>query len=475
MAVTETAVARLDPDAVAALAAVVAGPVARPGDEGYDAECAGAYNLNLPLTPDLVVGATSPADVQAAVRFAVAQGRPLSVLAGGHASVRPDPEAVLVTTRRMAAVTVREGEQVARIEAGARWRDVLAVTTPLGLAPPNGSYPGVGAVSYVLTGGMSPILGRTVGWAADRVHSLDIVTADGELRTIGPDAEPDLFWAVRGTRGNFGVVTAIEIDLFPVARLYGGSFKFPGPRIPEVLHAWQQWQATVPEEMSTSIAVLRFPDLPMVPEPMRGKMVTAVRVAYLGDAAEGERLVAPLRALGPAADTVAEMPYAAVGSIHGDPDDPSPALDASRQLTALPAEAVDALLAVAGPAVEGPLTVIEIRLLGGALNRPAAVPNALEIRDGHYQLTLLETAGPDATAEFEAGVAQLLDALEPWSVGHASVGYLAARDADKPEVVRTAYRPESWERLTALKARWDPANTFRVNANIPPGRPSDPR
>lgn len=471
MADTGTAVARADlaADAVAALAAEVTGPVLGRGDDGYDAERGGAFNLNLVAEPDLVVGAASAADVRAAVRFAVAHGRPIAVLGGGHGNVRPGPDSVLLTTRRMAGVTVRPDEQVARVEAGARWADVLAAGTPLGLAPPLGSYPAVGAVSYAVGGGLSPFLGRSVGWAVDRIRALEMVTAGGELRTLSPDREPELFWAARGTRGNLGVVTAMEIDLFPVTRLYGGALTFPAARIPEVLHAWARWVPALPEELSTSVALIRFPDLPMVPEHLRGTVSLALRVAYLGDAAEGERLVAPMRALGPTlGDTLAEMPYADVKSIHADPDRPSPAHDASVQLTGLTAETVDALLGAAGPDSGARLTVVELRLLGGALNRPAAVPSSFELRDGAFQLALLAIGGPAAAEPFEQAVRRTYAAIEPWSVGHASLGYLAGRDAVRPDVVRGAYRPETWRRLTELKARYDPANTFRDNANIPP-------
>ena len=193
-----------------------------------------------------------------------------------------------------------------------------------GLASLHGSSPSVGAIGYTAGGGI-PLLAREYGFAADHVRAVELVTADGRLRRLTEDEDPDLFWAVRGGKGNFGVITAMEIGLVPRNRLYGGGLFFPGERAAEVLSSWREWSLTVPENMSTSLALLRLPPLPEVPEPLRQGLAIHVRIAYTGSAGEGEKLVAPLRSLGARVlDTVAEMPYAAVPSIHMDPPEPIP-------------------------------------------------------------------------------------------------------------------------------------------------------
>ncbi len=166
---------------------------------------------------------------------------------------------------------------------------------------------------------------------------MNVVTADGELRTVAPDTEPDLFWALLGGKGNFGVVTEIEFDVFPVTRFYGGGIYFAGEDLAAVLEAWRSWLPTVPEEMTTSLGVQRLPDLPALPPPLRGAFVVHVRIGYLGSAADGERLVAPLRAAAPVLlDAVGEKPVTAVGEIHMDPVEPMPYYDRSLALREFP-------------------------------------------------------------------------------------------------------------------------------------------
>lgn len=189
-------------------------------------------------------------------------------------------------------------------------------------APLSGSSPGVGAVSYTLGGGVG-LLARRYGFAADHVRRIDVVTADGELRRVTATDEPDLFWALRGGGGNFGVVTGLEIDLVPVERIFGGGLYFDVAEVPDVLDAWRRWTETVPEELTSAVAMLPFPDLPMVPEPLRGRHVAHIPISYLGSVPEGERLVEPLRDLGtPLRDTLGEMPYLESGKVFDEPDRP---------------------------------------------------------------------------------------------------------------------------------------------------------
>jgi len=445
------------------------GPVLLPGDEGYDLETA-TFNLVHSHRAAIVVGAAHRRDVQAAVRFAVRNGLPVAVVATGHGAVVSSDGAVLINTRRLTGVTIDPHARTARIEAGVRWQDVIDKAAVYGLAPMAGSSPTVGAVAYMLGGGLSPTLGRTLGYAADHVRSLDVVTADGALRQVTAEHDPELFWAIRGGKGNFGVVTALEFDLFPYSRLYGGGLFFAGTRTADVLHAYREWVATVPEEMSSSFVLLRLPDLPFVPEPMRGTLTVHVRIAYLGTAEEGEKLVAPLRAAAPALiDTVAEMPFSAIATIHNDPTEPGAAVDRSMLLRELPAESIDALVDLAGPDVapDDALMMVEIRHLGGALSREPAVPNAVGNRSAAFNLFMASVVLPvEGDAERIRAIEQrVLDRFRPWGTGGAYLNFLSTEDVT-PDRVRAAYDADGFDRLLRAKQIYDPHNTFRINHNV---------
>ena len=220
----------------APLLATVAGSVLLPGDAGYDDERA-VWNLNHELVPAVIVVPESAADVQAAVTFAAGQHRPVLVKTTGHQIVGQAHGAVVIATHRINDITIDAAGRTARVGAGVLWSEVIAKAAKAGLAPLNGSNPTVGVSGYTLGGGLSPTLGRSHGYAADHVRSLDVVTADGELRHVNAESEPDLFWALRGGKGNFAVVTALEFDLFPVSRLYAGGIYFPGERTADVLQS----------------------------------------------------------------------------------------------------------------------------------------------------------------------------------------------------------------------------------------------
>jgi FAD/FMN-containing dehydrogenase len=440
--------------------------VAAPGEPGYELTRA---NTIVQERPAGVVTARSAADVQEAVRYAVAHDLPVAVQATGHAYTTPADGALLISTRELAGITIDAADRVARIEAGARAGDVIAAAAAHGLAPINGATPTVGLVGFTLGGGLGP-LGRQYGFAADNVRSVEIVTADGTLRTASPAEEPELFWGVRGSRGNLGVVTALEMDLVPVTRLYGGGLFFGGAETPAVLDVYREWVGTVPDTMSSSIAMVRMPPFEAIPEPIRGKFVLHVRLAFTGSASEGAALVAPLRAAAPALiDAVDEMPYTSVGTIHNDPTDPAPFVERSALLRVLEPETVRVLLDLAGPDTEPPVAVLELRQLGGALARPPARPSAVGFRGAAFSLFVGTLGLPELVEPAHEFHHKLTDALTPWRVGGPFVSFLSGVDTD-PAVVATAYEPADYTRLQALKRTFDPANLFRVNHNIPPSR-----
>jgi FAD/FMN-containing dehydrogenase len=458
----------------AKLAAQVAGPVLLPGDDGYADEC-GIYNLARVLEPALIAGVTSEADVQAAVRFAAWRGLSVAVNNTGHGVDRAGHGAVLVSTRRMNAVTIDPQNRTVRIEPGARWGQVINQASQLGLAPMNGSSPTVGPIGYSLGGGLSVPWSRCKGYAADHIVSLDVVTADGLLRHVTADSDPELFWALRGGKSNFGVVTAMVCELFPQTRLYGGGVWFAIEHAPEVVPAWREWVETLPEEATTSIAGQRLPALPVLPPPLRGASVLHLRFTHLGSAAVGEQLFAPMRAIAPAVlDTVAEMPYASIGMVHMDPPDPIPYWDRTMMFADLPTEAVDEFVALTGPASDCPLMLAEIRHLGGAMDREPAVPNAVPTRGLPYVLFAAGMGGPDQEDRMRGYLAKLIRGLEPWSAGRLMVNFLSADEATTPEQLRVVYGEERYDRLARIKRTYDPSNAFRMNHNILPLQRSAP-
>jgi FAD/FMN-containing dehydrogenase len=449
----------------AALGAAVAGSVLLPGDPGYDDECA-VFNLNHELAPAVIVVAESAADVQAAVAFGAGQHRPVLVKTTGHQMVGTAHGTVVIATRRMNEVVIDPVGRTARVGAGVLWSDVIPEAAKAGLAPLSGSNPTVGVAGYVLGGGLSPTLGRSQGYAADHVRSLEVVTADGELRHVDGRSEPELFWALRGGKGNFGVVTALELDLFPVPYLYGGGIYFPGERMADVLRAWTAWHPATPETMVSSFAVLRQPPVPEVPEPLRGTFVVSLRFAYNGTAEDGERLIAPLRTVAPAVlDTVRDMPYTEVASIHNEPTEPVPYYERGIMLREFPAEALHKLVDLVGPDSDATLAIAELRALGGAWDREPAVPNAVATRGLPYSL-LGVAAGPlSEEQQLKESVAALLDGMEPWRGDRRLVNNRAPDEAPDAAAI---YGPERYERLAAIKKTYDPANMFRINHNVVP-------
>ncbi|CAM5373358.1 FAD-binding oxidoreductase [Streptomyces atroolivaceus] len=432
------------------------GEVFTPDDAGYERETAG-FNRLAEHRPDVIVAAGATADVCAAVSFASEQGLPVAVQATGHGTAAPARGGVLVSTRRMNTVVVEPLTRTAYAEAGAQWHQVISAAAVHGLAPLNGSSPLVGVVGYTLGGGLGP-LGRQFGYAADHVTRIELVTADGDVRMVSRDEHPDLFWALRGGKGNFGIVTGIWFSLMPVRRLYGGGLYFPGEQAVQVLDTWRRWSATVPEEMTSSVALLRLPDVPDVPRFLRGRVAAHVRIAYTGPAEEGERLVGPLRECGTAMeDSVGEMPYTAVADIHQDPTHPLPYHERNIVLRELDSEALATLLRVAGPGSDCGDLMVELRQLGGALGRPAGVPNAVGVREGAYTLSTLSPPGSADT---------VLGPMEPWGTGRRYLNFLAG--SDTADATAECFDTETLTRLSRIKAAYDPGNIFRLNHNIVP-------
>ncbi|MCZ2858599.1 FAD-binding oxidoreductase [Blastococcus sp. VKM Ac-2987] len=440
------------------LRGLVHGPVYAAGDDGLAAEVA-TWNVAVQHTPAIAVGATCAADVAAAVSWAVAHGLGVAVQATGHGPVRNAAGSMMITTRRMQGMVIDPERRTVRVEAGVRWRRVMEAAAEFGLAGLCGSSSDVGVVGYTLGGGLGS-LGRKHGFAADHVRAVEIVTADGRQRLLSADSEPELFWAVRGGKGNFGVVTALEMDLVPLTGLHAGGIFFAGEDTAAVLHAFRRWSPTLPEEVSTSIAILRLPDAEFVPPPLRGRTAVHLRYAYSGtDADEGERLVAPMKAAGRVLlGFIGPIRTDETDSIHMDPVDPMPSWEKGQLLGELTEEGIDALVAVAGPQAQIPLIMVELRLMGGALARQPRVPNAVPGRDGAWSMLVLGPGVPELAEVVPAVGRGVLGALAPWRARGSMINFLG--DVSGPEEVAAAYPPGVHERLAAVKAAVDPGRTF---------------
>jgi FAD/FMN-containing dehydrogenase len=407
-----------------------------------------SFQTGFALRPDLVFPVRSPDDVVAAVRHAAEARLPVSVLATGHGLPGAVEGGALISTRHMDRVTIDPEARTARLQAGVRWGQVVEAAEPYGLAPLNGSAPGVGAVSYTLGGGLG-ILAREFGYAADHVRSLDVVTGDGRPRHV--TEESDLYWGLLGGGRHLGVVTELEIGLVPVRTLYGGSLAFDGREVgpAAALRAYEEWTRTVPSTLTSSFAAVPYPDVPALPPHLRGRYVLSVRVAYTG--ADGDRLLAPLREIGPVlADSLREMPYADSRTIHSDPDFPHSYYGDSAVLSELDVERAGELLERTGPDA-GAMVVVQINHLGGALARPA--PNSVPYREGRFLVRLL-TGGERRKAR------ELLDPafglLAPVTLGR-SVNF-AFGAGDRTEGL---YDAGTRKRLAGLESRYDPASLFR--------------
>ena len=439
-----------------ALRASIIGDVFVPGEHGYD-HARQAWNLFADQQPAAVVFAESAADVARAVKFAAAQGMRIAPQGTGHGSPSLEPleDAILLKTARMRRVEIDPATRTARAEAGAQWQDVTVPAGEHGLAALAGTSPDVGVTGYTLGGGLG-WLARRYGLAANSVTAAEIVTPDGHLVRADTGHEPDLFWAVRGGGGSVGVVTALEMTLYPVRQLYAGALFFPIQRSAQVLHAWQAWTGTMPDEVTSLGRILRLPSLPEVPELLRGRAFALVEAAYLGDAHTGAALIQPLRQLGPELDTFATIPAAALAQLHMDPAQPVPFQGDGALLADAPAAAIDALVALTGPDADTSLASIEIRHLGGALARPARDAGAQPQIDAKYVMfTGGFTPTPEAGDTVRAQAQAVKDALAAW---HAPYDYY--NFAETPADADAVLAPASYRRLQKIKATYDPGQAI---------------
>ena len=444
----------------------MAGRVVTPGDDEWD-DARQAWNLAADQRPALVALPESAEDVVAVVEFARGPGLRVAPQGTGHAAAPLGPlhDTVLVKTSGMRGVEIDPEARRARVEAGVLWAEASVAAAEHGLAALAGSSPDVGVVGYSLGGGLS-WLARRHGLAANSVLAVELVTADGRLVRADRDHEPELFWALRGGGGSFGVVTALEFALYPLREVYAGVLFWPIERASEILHAWRRWVEGVPEELTSLGRLLQLPPIPEIPEPLRGRSFVVIEAAYIGGEAEAAELLRPLRELGPEIDTFSAIPAAQLTSVHMDPEQPIPIAGDGMLLTGLPPEAVEALVAAAGPESGSPLVSVEVRHLGGALGRAPEGHGAVGSFDAEFALFALGiTMSAEMKTAVEAHVGIVQSALAPWDAGRTYMNFTERRvDGGK------LFADETYDRLRRVKARYDREDVIRSNHPIPPAR-----
>jgi len=435
--------------------------ILRPGEDGYDAGRA-TFNLAIDQRPAAIALPRDAGEVAAAVAIATEHGLRVAPQRTGHNAgpLGSLERTMLLRTDALDTVTIDVERRRARVGAGARWEDVVPAASAHGLAALHGSTPDVSVVGYTLGGGLG-WYGRRHGLAANHVLAIELVTADGALRRVDADHDADLFWALRGGGGNFGVVTAIEFELLPIRDVYAGALFFPWERSAEVLHAWRRWTADVPEAVTSVGRILQFPPFPEIPEPLRGNAFVVVEAVCLDGEAAAAELLAPLRALGPAMDTFATVAPADIAELHMDPRDPIPCAGEHRLLDALPAEAIDAFVALAGPGSGSPMLNIELRHLGGALGRVPDGAGAAGALAGEFCLFAVGvTPTPEAAGALRAHFGAVVQALAPYEAGR----FFSFTEEATPATA--FFHDDVVARLRAVKAAVDPSGVFQANHDI---------
>lgn len=429
-----------------------------PGDDGWDAARA-TFNLLDDQRPALIALPRHADDVAAAIAVARREGLCIAAQATGHGAAcrHPLEGALLVNTSLMADVAVDAPARRVRAGAGARWRDVAPRLSEVGLAGLHGSSLGVGLAGYSLGGGVG-WLTRRHGMQCNAVRAIELVTVDGEQLRVDADHHPDLFWALRGGGGNFGVVTALEFDAVPVPELTAGGFFFPVERTAEVLRTWTALLPSLPEELTTWVTVMHFPPLDEMPPEVRGRSFTILMAAHLGAEPETRRLLRPLQGLGPMRDTLGPQDPIALGTLAMDPESPLPYRSTTALVDRLTGGAIDALAALSGAG--SALTLVQFRHLGGALSRRPDGAGARATLPGEILVfSLAIPTGPEAAS---IGALERLDGiLSPLKVGEYP------NLVEHPVDASRFFDAPTWARLREVKAAYDPADLVHGNHHVP--------
>ncbi len=444
-------------ESIAEFRAALRGEAIRPGEPLYDS-ARRIWNASVDKRPGIIVRCVGAGDVIDAVRFARANDLLVAIRGGGHnvGGRALCDGGMVIDLSLMRGVAVDPKTRTARVQGGAKLGDLDRETHLYGLTAPVGVVSATGVAGLTLGGGVGWLV-RKYGTAVDNVVSMEVVTAEGKLLTASRDQNPDLFWALRGGGGNFGVVVSFEFQLHAVSTVLGGMLLFPRQRAPELLRFYRRFVESAPEELTAYAGLLSAPD---------GTPVVGVIVCYCGDLAEGERLIQPLRDFAPPIlDAIQPMPFPRMqGLLDGAFPDGNHNYWKGMFLRELSDEAIDTIVAHANRA-PSPLSAVVVEYYAGAAGRVPTSETAFAHRNETYDIGIL-TQWPDP-ADSDANIAWtrgLSKALEPFGSGAYLLNFLAADDEDR---IRAAFG-ESYERLVEVKNRYDPTNFFRVNQNIRP-------
>jgi FAD/FMN-containing dehydrogenase len=418
--------------------------------------------------PGAVVRCASAGDVARAVRFAKDHDLLLAVRGGGHniAGNAVCEGGLLIDLSPMKAVRVDQAKRTARTEPGVTLAEFDKATQAFGLATPLGINSTTGIAGLTLGGGFG-WLSRKYGLTVDNLLAADVVTADGEVRRASKTDNPDLFWAIRGGGGNFGVVTSFELQLHPVGpEVLSGLIVHPYSEARRLFDGYRRWAAQAPDELTAWVVLRKAPPLPFLPEDWHGKDVVVFALCYVGDMAAGEQAVAPLRALGqPIADVVGPHPYAGWQGAF----DPLLTPGArnywkSHDFATINDAAVAAIIEYAGK-VPTPECEIFVAQLGGAVNRVAKDATAYPHRDVGFVLNVhTRWREPGQDAECVKWAREFFDKTAPHATGGVYVNFMPNDETDR---TMGAYGA-NYDRLARVKAKYDPGNLFRMNQNIRP-------
>lgn len=432
--------------------------VMEPEDPGYREEIA-AFNAAVEHRPALVVGASSTDDVVRAIQFARARGWRVAVQSTGHGARMGVDGGLLLTTRRMDGVRLDVSRRRATVGAGARWGAVVAAAAPHGLAPIAGSSPTVGVVGLLLGGGIGP-LARSHGFGSDYLAAATLVTGRGQVLEARDDENADVLWALRGGQPQLGVVTELELRLAELPALYAGALFFDEPHIEAALRGWIDWTPTADARVTTSIAVVRFPPVEAMPPLLRGRRLLALRFAYPGEAVDGQRLAAPLRAMAPVyLDQLGALPIADVARIFSDPPGPVPSWVSAGSLTHADQDFASALLRHVGPGSDAPFLAAEVRHLGEATTRDVPGGSAAGGRSAQFTFALIAAKPADFATVAPEAEARIMGDVSRWLStdvnGNFAPHPLVRRPlaASQPAAVRA--------KLADLAQRHDPDRLFR--------------
>jgi FAD/FMN-containing dehydrogenase len=447
------------------------GDLIAPGDDRYD-QARAVWNGAIDRRPALIARAASTSDVVTAVRFAHESGLPLSIRGGGHSApgFAVADDALMLDLSAMKMVQVDTATRTAVAGPGLVWSELDAATQASGLATTGGVVGTTGIAGLTLGGGIG-FLDRLAGLTCDNLLAAEVVTADGQVLWASADEHPDLFWALRGGGGNFGVVTSFTYRLHPVTEVYGGLLGYAPDRAVEVLQAYREVSAAAPDQLALYAGLVTAPPAPFVPEYLRGQRVVSLIPVYFGSAAEAARVLAPLLALvPPELDLTKPMSYQELQQL-ADGLNP-PAMHhyyTAEWLHDLDDQTIEALVAAAA-AAPSPHSVIILKRMGGATGRVPAHATPFWYRDAAYNLDIHAQWAPGSAAGPHIAWARTArHAAKRASAGGGYVNFIeAGQDSER---IRAAYGG-NYERLAQIKAIYDPGNFFRINNNIPPAAPA---